>query len=83
MFLSFALVLSVRRRFSVRETGAVTGGAMLVLLMLALDESSVSNYGSKVFLAAMGGGLAQYGFDAYRARTRSSLSTPEGTNPPH
>lgn len=61
----FVAVGSWRRKMSNREIAAVTGGYILVMIPLGV----VPDEGAWIMLAALGGGITQWGFDAHRART--------------
>ena len=64
----FTTVVSWRRGLALREIASVTSGYVLVMAALAFIDSDVSYGGAMVLLAALGGGMVQYGIDAHRAR---------------
>ena len=75
-------VVSWRQRLSSREIASVTCGYVLVLVALAVVGPDVGYGGAMVFLAALGGGMVQYGFDAHRARQGSARHTSDESSWP-
>ena len=64
----FTTAVSFRRGLSGREVASVTSGSILVMAALAVVDSDVAYGGAMVCLAALGGGMVQYGLDTHRAR---------------
>lgn len=67
----FTAVLSQRRGMSLRQTAATTGGFILVMIAFAVVDREVHYGGALVALAALGGGMVQYGVDAHRRQARA------------
>jgi hypothetical protein len=63
----FTTGVSWRRGLSFREIASVTLGYALVMVAVAVIDSDADYGGALVLLAALGGGMVQYGVDAHRA----------------
>ncbi len=67
------VVVNLRRAYSWPNILRITAGGLLVLIVLALCESTVRFFEAKVLLSAVGGGIMVRGFERERVRPEGGV----------